>query len=479
MVEPAAPTPKVSYQGWVPRLTSRVLLDLRILMMGFGLTIGVVFPFAVVLLGVPSEDVLRPAFFAATILAGLLVGVINTTLVQLVVGVRLQALAAGMRRVETSMREATETGNWASCDPASCRVPVDSTDELGEAADSFNHLVDSLAASHRVTDGISALGEALAAHLELAPLADAALNELTMRTGIDGAALLVVNSGRVELIGSLGIRDASALADSDTVQNVITSQEPRVLHLPPGITMTGTVVDFVPAEVRVLPARYGVAVVGVLVIAAARPIGRESIAVVESALSGLAVALTNALSHQDLQRVAALDPLTSVYNRRFGIERLNDEIARSQRSGDSLGLLMLDLDHFKSVNDTYGHPTGDQVLKGVARILRETARDTDVVARYGGEEFAIVMPETDAKGALVIAERIRERVMAEVFQTEQGPLKVTMSLGISTCPDSSQDKQPLIDLADQCLYFAKRHGRNQSVTVSQMQAHRPKAAAGE
>ncbi|HOB48553.1 MAG TPA: GGDEF domain-containing protein [Mycobacterium sp.] len=464
MVEPAPPTPKASYQGWVPRLTSRVFLDLQILMMGFGLTIGVVFPFAVVLLGVPSEDVLRPAFFAATILAGLLVGVINTTLVQLVVGVRLQALAAGMRRVETSMREATETGNWASCDPASCRVPVDSTDELGEAADSFNHLVDSLAASHRVTDGISALGEALAAHLELAPLADAALNELTMRTGIDGAALLVVNSGRVELIGSLGIRDASALADSDTVQNVITSQEPRVLHLPPGITMTGTVVDFVPAEVRVLPARYGVAVVGVLVIAAARPIGRESIAVVESALSGLAVALTNALSHQDLQRVAALDPLTSVYNRRFGIERLNDEIARSQRSGDSLGLLMLDLDHFKSVNDTYGHLVGDRVLQAAVGATRQVLRDGDVLVRYGGEEFLVILPGAGRRDLMDMAERIRRSISDTEIATGGHRLSITVSIGGAGLPDQSvRDSMGLIGIADQALYTAKATGRDRSV----------------
>ncbi|TXH14927.1 MAG: GGDEF domain-containing protein [Gammaproteobacteria bacterium] len=90
---------------------------------------------------------------------------------------------------------------------------------------------------------------------------------------------------------------------------------------------------------------------------------REAVAVVESALPNLAVALTNALNHQDLQRVAALDPLTSVYNRRFGVERLKEEVARSQRSGDSLGLLILDLDHFKSVNDTYGHLVGDRVLQ--------------------------------------------------------------------------------------------------------------------
>lgn len=280
----APPTPMLSYRSWLPRLTSRVLLDLRIWMMGFGLLIGVVFPFAVVPLGVPHDVAIRPAFFAATILAGLLVGAVNTALVQVIVGVRLRALALGMRRVEVSMREATETGDWSSCDPASCRVPVDSTDELGESAHSFNLLVESLAASHRVNDGISAVGEALAAHLELAPLAESALHELTMRTGIEGAALLVVNAGRIDLVGSIGIQDAAGLANSDAVGNVIRSHEARILHLPAEVTLTGTVVTFVPAEVRVIPVRYGVAVVGVLILAAARPMDREAVAVVESAL---------------------------------------------------------------------------------------------------------------------------------------------------------------------------------------------------
>lgn len=143
------------------------------------------------------------------------------------------------------MREATATGDWSSCDPESCRVPVDSTDELGESADSFNLLVECLAASHRVSESITAIGEALAAHLELAPLAEATLHELTMRTGIDGAALLVVNAGRVDLVGSLGIRDASGLADSDAVQNVVRSHEVRVLRLPPEVTVTGTVLPVV------------------------------------------------------------------------------------------------------------------------------------------------------------------------------------------------------------------------------------------
>jgi diguanylate cyclase (GGDEF)-like protein len=115
----------------------------------------------------------------------------------------------------------------------------------------------------------------------------------------------------------------------------------------------------------------------------------------------------------------------------------------------------------------------------VARIIKEKARDTDIVARYGGEEFAIVMPETDTKGALAIAERIREAVKAEVFQTEMGPLKVTISLGIATCPDNGADKQTLVDLADQSLYYAKHHGRNQSATVARMQGGARKLQAVE
>jgi diguanylate cyclase (GGDEF)-like protein len=192
-----------------------------------------------------------------------------------------------------------------------------------------------------------------------------------------------------------------------------------------------------------------------------------------------AQAVLRAQLYEQMERMATTDGLTGLTNHRTFQARFDEALATARRYNRKLSLILTDVDHFKSVNDTYGHPTGDQVLKGVARILKETARDTDVVARYGGEEFAIVMPETDAKGALVIAERIRERVMQELFQTELGPLRVTLSLGVATFPESSQEKQGLIDLADQCLYFAKRHGRNQSVTVAQLKAKGPRAAGAE
>jgi two-component system, cell cycle response regulator len=192
-----------------------------------------------------------------------------------------------------------------------------------------------------------------------------------------------------------------------------------------------------------------------------------------------AQAVLRAQLFEQMEKMATTDGLTGLLNHRTFQTRFDEALAASHRYGRKLSFILTDVDKFKNVNDTHGHPMGDQVLKGVARILKEQARDTDIVARYGGEEFAIVMPETDAHGAHVIAERIRERLMKEVFQTEQGPLKVTLSLGIATCPDSSKEKHQLIELADQCLYFCKRNGRNQSVTVQQMLAQKPKLVGGE
>jgi two-component system, cell cycle response regulator len=228
------------------------------------------------------------------------------------------------------------------------------------------------------------------------------------------------------------------------------------------------------ASLKIFPLVAGNRILGTLV-AGSRKKGAfdgDALRMLEVIAMQAAQAVLRAQLYEQMEKMATTDGLTTLLNHRTFQSRFDETLASARRYGRKASLLLTDIDHFKTVNDTYGHPTGDQVLRGVARILREKARDTDIVARYGGEEFAIVMPETDARGAQVIAERIREAVMAEVFQTEQGPLKVTMSVGITTFPDSTEDRQALFDLADQCLYFAKRNGRNQSVTVAQMQAGR-------
>ena len=228
------------------------------------------------------------------------------------------------------------------------------------------------------------------------------------------------------------------------------------------------------ASLKIFPLVAGNRILGTLV-AGSRKRGAfdgDALRMLEVIAMQAAQAVLRAQLFEAMERMATTDGLTGLLNHRTFQQRFDEVLAQARRYGRKVSVLLTDVDHFKSVNDTYGHPTGDLVLKGVARVLKEKARDTDIVARYGGEEFAIVMPETDGKGAHVIAERIREAIMAEVFQSEQGPLKVTLSVGVATYPDSHQDKQGLFDLADQCLYFAKRNGRNQSVTVAQMQAGR-------
>ncbi len=455
-----------AYRSWLPRLSRKVMVDLRLWMLGFGMLIGLLFPGVVVLLGVPRPIALRPEFFAATLAAGVVVAEVNHLLARAVVGVRLRSLAAGMQRVDGLLVRASDTGDWAGCDPQACSVPVDSTDELGEVAASFNALVSGLSNSRRVADGITGLSKTLAAHLELDALARAVLRELSIRTGCDAAALLVVTNGRVDVAGSFGVRDVGQLTGSEAVLTALRTAEPTVLHLPADVEVSGSLLDFIPQEVRILPVCHGVVPVGVLVVAFAQPSNPEAKSILSATMPTLAVALNNSLNHEDLQRVAALDPLTGVYNRRFGLQRLTEEFSRSIRSGDPLGVLMVDLDHFKAVNDTYGHLVGDRVLQAVVRALRQGLREGDVLLRYGGEEFIVMLPGAGRADLVKMAERLR-RVVAEAEISEAGQrIPVTVSIGGSGLPNpNATSPQDLIGLADAGLYASKESGRDRCVVA--------------
>jgi len=227
-------------------------------------------------------------------------------------------------------------------------------------------------------------------------------------------------------------------------------------------------------SLRIFPLKAGDGVLGTLVLGARREgaFGREAVRQLEVIALQAADALLRARLFEQTERLATTDGLTGLVNHRTFQARLDEHLAAAQRYGKRLSLLLCDIDHFKAVNDTYGHPAGDQVLRAVAGALGREARVTDVVARYGGEEFAIVMPETDGRGAQVIAERIREKVRSLVLKTELGPLSVTLSLGVATFPDDAGRKAALVEAADACLYHAKRHGRDRSVRASSLRPQR-------
>jgi len=176
--------------------------------------------------------------------------------------------------------------------------------------------------------------------------------------------------------------------------------------------------------------------------------------------------IANARFHAEIERLAVTDGLTGLFNHRHFQERLAQEFNRLERFSDPISLLIIDIDHFKKINDTYGHPVGDSVLKGIAEKIKKTIRNIDVPARYGGEEFTVILPGTDENGAMNMAERLRKAIGATKFASEKGAFSVNVSIGISTFTKEIRSKEELVETADKALYHAKRNGRNQSILWS-------------
>jgi diguanylate cyclase (GGDEF)-like protein len=172
-----------------------------------------------------------------------------------------------------------------------------------------------------------------------------------------------------------------------------------------------------------------------------------------------AMALENARLYEEARALADRDPLTGFYNHRYVHERLGEEVVRAQRTRRPVSLLMLDLDDFKLVNDTFGHLFGDRVLVWVAERIRACLRASDVAARYGGDEFAIILPETDGEAARVIAQRIVEAFIAQPFVADgRRPLPLGVSVGVAAHPGDGRTPTQLIAAADARLYRIKRSG---------------------
>jgi diguanylate cyclase (GGDEF)-like protein len=179
----------------------------------------------------------------------------------------------------------------------------------------------------------------------------------------------------------------------------------------------------------------------------------------------------------ELEQLSVTDELTGLANRRRLTTELEREVRRSDRNGRAFAVLMLDVDKFKHFNDTYGHPAGDAVLKRLAQILRDSARDVDTVARYGGEEFLLILPETAAAGAAQVAERIRASTETDRFTPGAGSaeISVTVSIGYAVFPEHARAPETMIEAADQALYRSKQGGRNRVTAAEGPGAERPKA----
>lgn len=196
--------------------------------------------------------------------------------------------------------------------------------------------------------------------------------------------------------------------------------------------------------------------------AAIETLGTDDRIVLQAVAAELVVAVENSRLYKLTKRLAITDELTDLYNYRYLQQRLDDEIGRVSRYGKQLSFLMIDVDDFKSVNDTYGHLVGDGVLAELGRVLKTTVREVDVVARYGGEEFSVLLPETDASGAFIVAEKIREAVSLNRFPDAEGErtIHATVSIGVANVPLHAEDKETLLRQADDALYQSKSTGKD-------------------
>jgi len=200
---------------------------------------------------------------------------------------------------------------------------------------------------------------------------------------------------------------------------------------------------------------------------------QDEFEMLELVVNQTALVMANAVLYRRMEELATTDGLTGLHNHRFFQESATREVERAQRNtATRFALVLTDIDHFKKVNDTYGHPMGDEVLRRVSRVLKATIqRKTDLVARYGGEEFVLILTDTDAAGARSVIDRVRAAIAKEEFEFEGTTFHVTMSAGVVAYPDdigarpqetAPNVKQALIDRADKALYHSKQSGRNRS-----------------
>lgn len=294
----------------------------------------------------------------------------------------------------------------------------------------------------------------------------------TLRIAPSISAFFIVKGNEVEILHHNGLDhlDKNVFSLKHTVLDmVVKNREP--LNLSDVRHYRSSIMPFKTnniGSVFVLPLLYKKDLLGILAILseetnAFNPYQIELLKVLGNQAS---ISIANAQFHEEIERLAITDGLTGLFNHRHFQERVKQEFYRRGRFPEPISLLLIDIDHFKKINDTYGHPVGDSVLKGVSDIIRKTIRNIDVPARYGGEEFAVILIGTDARGALKMAERLRKTVMKRVFSAEAGNFQVTVSIGLSTHKDDSRGKEELIEEADKALYHAKRTGRNRSVLWS-------------
>jgi diguanylate cyclase (GGDEF)-like protein len=349
----------------------------------------------------------------------------------------------------------------------SVTVPTEGNDEFAALGKEFNSMARQLEGRleelqlerQRLQETVRRVGESLGKGLDR----DAMLS-IVVQTAVDGVG---AECGRVVMRHGANGKLSEAARAGDVSSYMATLEAGEAAALGAGKPAETTIAG-AHALARPLPApEPGDGMIGVISIARpGRAFSERQRELFAYLTNQAAISIENVDLHETIQRQAVTDELTGLFNHRRFQEVMAAEVERTRRFGQELGLIMLDIDDFKRVNDTYGHLQGDLVLREVARVLRESSREIDEPARYGGEEMAVALPQTGLQGAYEFAERVRQRIEALKLPLleGEGTLRVTASFGAASLPHSAKiDKDALVAAADAALYRAKRSGKNRTV----------------
>jgi diguanylate cyclase (GGDEF)-like protein len=414
-----------------------------------------------------ADPTARPSLFAAAAFVGFL-------------ALAFVFAVAVSRRLQSEIQRLLVAAQRLGSGDFSVTVPAEGNDEFGALGKEFNSMARQLEARleelqrerARLQEAIRRVGESFAAGLDRVGLL-----EIVVQTAVDGIGAAA---------GRATMRDPE-----DRLKEVARTGEPeafrRALHAAEAAVIdAGQIAEIQVGGASALAAPLGATedgdqVIGIVSVArgdrAFTHGERELFAYLTNQAS---VSVENVDLHETVQRQAVTDELTGLFNHRRFQEVMTAEVERARRYGHELGLIMLDIDNFKSVNDAHGHLTGDNVLRAVARVLRQSSRDVDEPARYGGEEMAVALPLTDLEGAYQFAERVRGRIEALELPLANGDgtLKVTASFGVASLSTAgAANKGALVAAADAALYEAKRSGKNRTVRSSSS-SHPPRSVHG-
>ena len=350
-------------------------------------------------------------------------------------------------------------------------LPDDGGDpELAQLAKAFNHMVERIRERRRQLEerdvafrsALTRLGDALTVTHDRSGIISAVLETSALSVGAEnGVFYAVVPNGGLRAMSSYGcdadeleLEKGEGVAGAAAVHDHV-AEGPEPVPLSPSEPAANTAVA--------VPLRSGNRIVGVLALYGRRSgelFGPDEVHVLQSLVRQAETAIENTFLYEEATRLSITDGLTGLWNRRLFDLRLNEELQRAIRFQEPFGLILVDLDHFKTVNDRFGHQAGDAVLVEVARRLTDATREVDVVTRFGGEEFALILPKTSVAGTMRLAAKVREVVAEQPFVAGDESIPVTVSVGAACYPEHGLSGAELIAAADAALYRAKANGRD-------------------